>query len=202
MWLRQADSSATGQSSPKNVLVDLAPGASVGFGNQNGYPKISAQAPGTGFSVAQVLAHCLCPYQPWWKSTDSLASPLHVLTCTDRKCRWLCILATLVGMQPHKTVPGKQPEHFLLGALKQHAGCGRKGEWAEDQGDRAHACMHNHQHSISSMHAVVPTHHSQACVSRSHARHLIKRDDGSSNIAQCMSSLICVCCGAWAGART
>lgn len=61
MWLHQvADSSATGQASPKNILVDLAPGASVGFGNQNGYPKISAQAPGSGFSVAQVCAH-MCP---------------------------------------------------------------------------------------------------------------------------------------------
>ncbi|EIE27083.1 hypothetical protein COCSUDRAFT_45725 [Coccomyxa subellipsoidea C-169] len=50
----QQAAGATGtQTTPKNVLVDLAPGATVGFGNQNGYPKISAQAPGSGFSVAQ-----------------------------------------------------------------------------------------------------------------------------------------------------
>ncbi|CAL8470439.1 g9981 [Coccomyxa elongata] len=54
---QQVDTSATGQSNPKNILVDLAPGASVGFGNQNGYPKISAQAPGSGFSVAQAPGH-------------------------------------------------------------------------------------------------------------------------------------------------
>nr|QOL01160.1 putative extracellular protein CSOL_081 [Pseudococcomyxa simplex] len=50
---QQAAQVSTAQTGPKNVLLDLAPGASVGFGNQNGYPKISAQAPGTGFSVAQ-----------------------------------------------------------------------------------------------------------------------------------------------------
>lgn len=64
MVLGQVDSSTTGQSSPKNILVDLAPGASVGFGNQNGYPKISAQAPGTGFSVAQVRLHWPFPQLP------------------------------------------------------------------------------------------------------------------------------------------
>lgn len=51
---QQAAGAAGTQTTPKNVLVDLAPGATVGFGNQNGYPKISAQAPGSGFSVAQV----------------------------------------------------------------------------------------------------------------------------------------------------
>lgn len=64
MWLPQAAQVTTGQTGPKNVLLDLAPGASVGFGNQNGYPKISAQAPGTGFSVAQVCRllalSCMC----------------------------------------------------------------------------------------------------------------------------------------------
>jgi hypothetical protein len=42
------------QPTPKQYVVDLAPGSSVALGNQNGYPRIAAQAPGTGVVVAQV----------------------------------------------------------------------------------------------------------------------------------------------------
>ena len=38
----------------KNYYVDLAPGRSIDVGSQNGYPRISAQAPGRIVTVAQV----------------------------------------------------------------------------------------------------------------------------------------------------
>ena len=38
----------------KNYYVDLAPGRSIDVGSQNGYPRISAQAPGRTVTVAQV----------------------------------------------------------------------------------------------------------------------------------------------------
>ena len=44
----------TTDQAPKKFVVDLAPGSSVSLANQNGYPKIAAQAPGTGVIVAQV----------------------------------------------------------------------------------------------------------------------------------------------------
>ena len=37
-----------------NYLVDLAPGSSIDLGNQNGYPRIAATAPGRSVVVAQV----------------------------------------------------------------------------------------------------------------------------------------------------
>jgi len=37
-----------------NYLVDLAPGSSIDLGNQNGYPRIAATAPGQSVVVAQV----------------------------------------------------------------------------------------------------------------------------------------------------
>ena len=37
-----------------NYYVDLAPGSSLDLGNQNGYPRIAATAPGRSVVVAQV----------------------------------------------------------------------------------------------------------------------------------------------------
>ena len=39
-----------------NYYVDLAPGSSIDLGNQNGYPRIAATAPGRSVVVAQVRA--------------------------------------------------------------------------------------------------------------------------------------------------
>lgn len=38
----------------KSYYVDLAPGSSIDLGNANGYPRISARAPGNSVTVAQV----------------------------------------------------------------------------------------------------------------------------------------------------
>ena len=54
---------------PKNVLLDLAPGTSVGLASQDGHPKLSAEAPGSGFVVAQVrmlISTCWCA----WSTLD------------------------------------------------------------------------------------------------------------------------------------
>ena len=45
----------------KAYQVDLAPGSSINLSNQNGYPYLSAQAPGRSVTVAnvrQTFTHC------------------------------------------------------------------------------------------------------------------------------------------------
>lgn len=55
---------ATPTDQVKKYVVDLAPGSSVSLANQNGYPKIAAQAPGTGVVVAQVGSVSLAIVHP------------------------------------------------------------------------------------------------------------------------------------------
>ena len=59
-----------------NYYVDLAPGSSLDLGNQNGYPRIAATAPGRSVVVAQV------------RSADHLPGPDPVLA-GFLACRWV-----------------------------------------------------------------------------------------------------------------
>ena len=67
----------------KAYQVDLAPGSSINLSNQNGYPYLSAQAPGRSVTVAnvrQTFTHCspdvcVCkPAQPASSGTAFVSS--------------------------------------------------------------------------------------------------------------------------------
>ena len=69
----------------KNYYVDLAPGRSIDVGSQNGYPRISAQAPGRTVTVAQV---------EWVSEADrhDKGQLSTQLAGTDQKCCHLHVL--------------------------------------------------------------------------------------------------------------
>ena len=69
----------------KNYYVDLAPGRSIDVGSQNGYPRISAQAPGRTVTVAQVVR-----LSEAGRHDKGILSTQ--LACTDQKCCRLRVL--------------------------------------------------------------------------------------------------------------